>query len=168
AATLAHDGQIIFLDSGSTVMAIARRLPATLRATVVTQSLPVAAFLAQHPTLDVQVVGGRLDKDSQSTVGVAAVEAIKHVRADLCFLGVCGLDAALGISVSTADEAAVKRALISQAAEVVAVAEADRLGTANPYLVDDISAITYLITDQRSTDAVLAPYRARGVQVLRF
>jgi DeoR/GlpR family transcriptional regulator of sugar metabolism len=165
AAALARDGQILFLDSGTTVLAVARRLPAALRATVVTPSVPVAAFLADHPTIEVQLVGGKLDKQAQSTVGVTAVEAIKRVRADLCFLGICGLDAALGISVLTADEAAVKRALISQAAEVVAIAEADKLGTADPYLVDDIRAITYLITDRSVTDATLAPYRAQGVQV---
>jgi DeoR/GlpR family transcriptional regulator of sugar metabolism len=167
AAGLARDGQIIFLDSGTTVLAVARRLPAALHATFVTPSVPVAAFLADHPSIDVLIVGGRLDKAAQSTIGVAAVEAIRHVRADLCFLGICGLDAALGISVASADEAAVKHALISQAAEVVAIAEADKLGTANPYLVDDIRAITYLITDRSSTEATLEPYRERGVQVLQ-
>ena len=95
-----------------------------------------------------QVVGGRLDKTAQSTVDVTAVEAIKRVRADLCFLGICGLDAELGISVPTADEAAVKHALISQAAEVVAIAEADRRGTADPYFVDDIKR--HFLLDYRS------------------
>ncbi|HEY8286986.1 MAG TPA: DeoR/GlpR family DNA-binding transcription regulator [Chloroflexota bacterium] len=167
AARLARDGQLLLLDSGTTVLAIARRFPVDLKATVFTTSVPVAAALSNHPSVEVHMIGGRLLKAAQATVGVPAVESIKRVRADLCFLGICSLDIELGITVSDPDEAEVKRVMVAQAAEVVAAAESDKLNTAGPYLVDPITAITYLVTDESVAGDLLAPYQAQGIQVLQ-
>ncbi len=48
AARLIHEGQVVFMDSGSTVLEVVAYLPTSLRATIVTNSLPVAAALIHH------------------------------------------------------------------------------------------------------------------------
>jgi len=167
AARLIHDKQMIFMDSGSTVLEVVSYLPIDLHATIVTNSLPVAAALAQHTEVEVQVLGGRFKKDALAMVGVPVVEALRQLRADLCVLGICGLHPDIGISMSDLEEAYVKRAMIEQAAEVVAVAGAAKLGTAAPYVIGPISALTYLVTDGSIELPVLAPYQERGVIVVR-
>jgi DeoR/GlpR family transcriptional regulator of sugar metabolism len=167
AVGLLRDGQVIVMDSGTTVLAVARRLPPDLRATVITTSIPVAAVLMHHPTVTVRLTGGLLNKAAQSLVGVAAVEALHGVHADLCLLGICSLHVELGISVSDPDEAYVKRAMARNAALVVAVAGAEKIGTAEPYLVAPAGALTHLITDRVVPDHLLAPYRSLGLTVLQ-
>jgi len=167
AARLIHEGQVVFMDSGSTVLEVVAYLPTSLRATIVTNSLPVAAALIHHTEIEVQVLGGRLKKDAQAMVGVPVVEALRHLRADLCLLGVCSLHPDIGISMLDAEEAYVKRAMIEQAAEVVAVAGAAKLGTAAPYVIGPITALTYLVTDASIEQRVLVPYQERGVIVVR-
>jgi DeoR/GlpR family transcriptional regulator of sugar metabolism len=167
AAGLIHERQVIFMDSGSTVLEVVAYLPTSLRATIVTNSLPVAAALTYHTEIEVQVLGGRLKKDAQAMVGVPVVEALRQLRADLCVLGVCSLHPDIGISMLDAEEAYVKRAMIEQAAEVVAVAGAAKLGTAAPYVIGPISALTYLVTDGSIEQRVLAPYQERGIIVVR-
>ncbi len=66
-----------------------------------------------------------------------------------------------------AEEAYVKRAMIEQAAEVVAVAGAAKLGTAAPYVIGPITALTYLVTDASIEQRVLVPYQERGIIVVR-
>ena len=127
-AGLVRDGQVIVMDSGTTVLAVARCLPAALRATVITNSVPLAAILAQHPTVEVRVVGGTLSKAAQALLGVPAVEVLGWVRADLCLLGVCSLHPEAGISVPDIEEAYVKRAMLGHATAVVAVAGTEELG----------------------------------------
>src|SRR6266487_3384876 len=61
-ARLLRDGQVVILDSGTTTLEVARHLPPELRATVVTNSPPIAVELAEHPSVDVTVLGGRLEK----------------------------------------------------------------------------------------------------------
>lgn len=113
------------------------------------------------------VIGGRLYKESLATVGAATVEALSMVRADICMVGVCSLHPEVGISVLDPEEAHVKRAMIAGAAEVVAVADGEKLGTAAPYVVGPLTALTHLVTEANVPDEALAPYRARGITVLQ-
>jgi DeoR/GlpR family transcriptional regulator of sugar metabolism len=167
AARLIHDGQVVLMDSGSSVLAVARSLPTSLHATIVTNSVPVATALIHHPDIEVQVLGGRLNKDAQAMVGIPVIEALRHFRADLCVLGVCSLHPDIGISMLDMEEAHVKRAMIEQAAEVVAVADVAKLGTAAPYVVGPLSDLTYLVTDAAIAPDVLTPYQEHGITVIR-
>ncbi|GCE23894.1 DeoR/GlpR family DNA-binding transcription regulator [Dictyobacter kobayashii] len=167
AASLIHDGQVIIMDSGTTVHEIANQIPLNRQATVITNSIPVAATLALHPNIEVQVLGGKLKKDAQAMIGVPVIEALKQIRADLCFLGICSLHPEIGISMPDMEEVYTKRTMIEQAAEVVAVTEAAKLGTAAPYIVAPLNALTYLVTDTSTDEGMLAPYRQLGIQVIR-
>lgn len=167
AAQLIRDGQVILMDSGTTVHEIATQLPLTLHATIVTNSLPVATTLSHHATVTVQVLGGQLKKDAQALVGVTVIEALRHIRADLCFLGICSIHPEIGISMSDVEESYVKRVMLEQAAEGVAVAGAAKLGTAAPYIVGPTSALTYLITDTTLDTQTLAAYQQQGLQIIR-
>jgi DeoR/GlpR family transcriptional regulator of sugar metabolism len=162
-----HDDQIIVLDGGTTTLEVARALRDDLRAHVITTSPPIALALADHPGLEVTVVGGTLRPKALVTVGAAAVEALRVVRADVVFLGVCGLHPEIGVTTEDLEERHVKAAMIEGAAEVVALADHDKLGTAMPVVVAPMSAVTQLVTDADVDDAALAPYLDLGIEVLR-
>ena len=121
---------MILLDSGTTTLEVARHLPPDLEATVITNSPPIAVALAEHPSVEVIVLGGMLAKDAHALVGAATIEALRPVRADVLVLGLCSLHPEVGITVVELEESYVKRAMIANAAEVVAVSSADKLGSA--------------------------------------
>jgi DeoR/GlpR family transcriptional regulator of sugar metabolism len=162
---LFRDGQVILLDAGTTTLEVARRLPPELDATVITNSPPVALALAEHPRIEVNVLGGSLAKDAKALVGAATVEALRSVRADILVLGVCSLHPEFGITVVELEESYVKKAMIANAAEVVAVSSAEKLGSAAPYVIAPIEELTYLVTEAAEADR-LDPYRAVGVEVV--
>jgi DeoR/GlpR family transcriptional regulator of sugar metabolism len=166
AAQIVRDGQVVMLDGGTTTLEVARALPERLTATVVTNSLPIALALADHRSVEVVVVGGSLRARAGVTVGAAAVAALAAVRADVLFLGVCGLHPEIGVSVEDAEEREGKRAMIAGAAAVVGLADHDKLGTALPFVVAPLTELTTLVTDA-TDDEVLAPYRALGIEVLQ-
>ena len=60
------------------------------------------------------------------------------------------------------DEALVKRAMIEGAAQVVAVAAADKLGTAGAFAVAPVTRVSHLVTDRSAGDERLAPSGRRG------
>lgn len=167
AAGLIRSGQVVLLDGGTTTLQVAQQLPRALQATVITHCPPIAVALAEHPQVEVIVLGGRLDKHSMVTVGASVVEALRLVRADLCLLGVCSVHPELGLSGPNLEEAHIKRAMIASAAEVVALVSAEKLGTAAPYIVGALSELTHLVTEQTVPEAVLAPYRAAGLTIVR-
>jgi DeoR/GlpR family transcriptional regulator of sugar metabolism len=163
---LLRDGQVILLDAGTTTLEVARHLPRSLQATVITNSPPIAVALAEHPSVEVTMLGGNLDKDALALVGAATVEALRSVRADVLILGVCSVHPEIGITVPHLEESYVKRAMIANAVEVVAVSSADKLGSAGPYVVGSVDELTHLVTEHSSTLPDLDPYRALGVEVV--
>jgi DeoR/GlpR family transcriptional regulator of sugar metabolism len=166
-ADLVADARVLLMDGSTTNLEVARLLPGTRVGTVLTNSPPIAAALADHPTREVVVIGGRLDKRAQVTVGASAVDAIRAVRADACVLGVCALHPEVGLTTDDLDEAEVKRAMVLSAGEVIAPATSDKLRAASAYLVAPVHEVTHLVAEPGATDDLLDPYRALGVSVLR-
>jgi DeoR/GlpR family transcriptional regulator of sugar metabolism len=165
-AKLLHDGQVVLLDGGTTTLEVARHLAPDLQATVVTNSPEIASALADHATVEVALLGGILDKGSRVVVGAATIDALRSIRADVLVLGICSIHPEVGITVDELEESYVKRAMIANAAEVVAVASADKLGSAAQYVVAPVSELTHLVTDEALATADLESYRAQGVEVV--
>lgn len=165
AAQLIQPGQVVFIDGGTTSAQLVRHLPPDLRATIVTHSPSVAVDLSTHPTIEVIMLGGRLFKHSVVGVGSATVEAIRQVRADLYFMGVCSVHPEAGLSTGDFEEAGVKRALSAAAAETIVLASPEKLATASPYQVIPLDELSGLVTMASVADEVLAPYRKRGISI---
>jgi DeoR/GlpR family transcriptional regulator of sugar metabolism len=163
---LFRHGQVILLDSGTTTLEVARHLPRDLDASVITNSPPIGVVLADHPKVKVVLVGGMLAKEAHALVGAATVEALRAVRADVLVLGVCSLHPEIGITVLDLEESYVKRQMIANAAEVVAVSSADKLGSAGPYMIAPLEELTYLVTEESASAAQLEGFRAAGVEVV--
>jgi DeoR/GlpR family transcriptional regulator of sugar metabolism len=156
--------RVIVLDGGTTTLELARRLPLLYDGTVVTNSPPVASALASHPKVEVMLVGGRLLKEAQVAVGAAAVEAFQTVRADVCVLGVCSLHPDIGVTTPGAEEAYVKRAMVASAGEVIALATADKLRIASPWVVAQLADIDHLVTD--GSGELTRPFTSAGIDVV--
>ena len=156
--------RVIVLDGGTTTLQLARRLPLLYDGTVVTNSPPVASALANHPKAEIMLVGGRLMKGAQVAIGAAAVEAFHNVRADICVLGICSLHPDIGVTTLDDEEAYVKRAMVASAGEVIALATADKLRTASPWVVAQLADIDHLVTD--GNGELTRPYTSAGIDVV--
>jgi DeoR/GlpR family transcriptional regulator of sugar metabolism len=164
ALPLVVGARVIVFDGGTTTLELARRLPLRYDGTVVTNSPPLALALANHPNAEVRLVGGRLLKDAQLAVGAAAVEAFHMVRADICVLGICSLHPDVGVTTLDDEEAHVKRAMVASAGEVMALATADKLRTASPWVVAQLADIDHLVTD--GSGELTRPYTSAGIDVV--
>ena len=163
---LVRPGQVILLDSGTTTLEVARHLPPDLEATVITNSPPIAVALAEHPSVEVMVLGGMLAKGAHALVGAATIEALRPVRADLLVLGICSVHPKFGLTVVELEESHVKRLMIANAAEVVAVSSAEKLGSAGPYVIAPLDELTYLVTEDSAAPEQVDEYRTAGVEVV--
>jgi DeoR/GlpR family transcriptional regulator of sugar metabolism len=165
ALKLIKPGQTILLDAGTTGAALAASLPSNMALTIVTHSLPAASALAGKPMIEVIVLGGRLMPESVATGGAEAVAGYGRCRADLCFLGVASIDSEIGLGVFKHEDAEVKRAMLGAASTVIALASAEKLGTAAPFLIGPVSVLDQLITEASAPADQIALIRAKEVIV---
>lgn len=166
AAGMVKAGQIIFLDGGTTAIRLARALRKDIELTVATHSPDIASALTDHPRVEVEMIGGRIYKHSNVAVGAVAIEAISQIRADLYFMGVTGIHANYGLTTGDREEAAVKRALCCQSAEIIVLASREKLGSVSAYSVEDLDAIDSVVVSKKCPEGLLIPLRNKGVQIL--
>jgi DeoR/GlpR family transcriptional regulator of sugar metabolism len=167
AAAMIEAGQVVFIDGGTTAVQLARALPPALRCTVVTHSPSVAVELAEHPLIDVILIGGRLFKHSIVAMGPAALEAIAQIRTDIYFMGVCSLHPETGISTGDFDEAGIKRAISGMARRTVVLASPEKLDTASPYQIAPLSQVGAIVVNKDVPEMLLARYSDMGIQIIK-
>jgi DeoR/GlpR family transcriptional regulator of sugar metabolism len=166
AAALIKDGMFVFTTGGTTIMELAKCLPANLKATFITGSLSVALDYIQNDNIEVIIIGDKLSKSSKITVGGKAIESIKEIKADLCFLGVNGLDADTGLTDNDWEVVQIKKAMIESSAKVVALTIAEKIGSTQPIKVCDTNGIDILITELDKDAEQLQIFKQQGIEIL--
>ncbi len=167
AAAMVEAGQTVFLDGGTSAVAVAQALPFDLEITVVTHSPDVAVALSDHPGVGIELIGGRLYRHSNVAVGAVALEGIRQIRADVYFMGVTGIHAEHGLTTGDREEAAIKRAISERSGETYVLASREKLGAVSACTVIALDGIDGIIVERNSTGEALEAIEARGVPVIR-
>lgn len=165
AAALVQPGQVVILDGGTTALQVARHFAPDLEATIVTHSPSIAAALAEHPKLEVEIIGGRLYKHSVVAMGAVAAGMIAGLQADLYFMGASGIHPDLGCMTGNAEEAAIKRMLSERAAETVLLASKEKLGAVSPFRIVGLDDIDMMVVEADLTQEIAAPFRDKGLTI---
>ncbi len=170
AALVAHAMQpheVLFLDAGSTNLAIARALPPGLHIIVATHAPHIAAALESVAGIDLIVIGGQVNSRCGAALGIRALRDLDEIRIDVALLGACAVDAAAGLAAFDLEDAAFKRAAARAATMVVTTATTEKLGTSAPFSVMPASRLTHLVIEADAPEILTEPFRALGVETHR-
>ena len=165
ALSFLHNGQTIILDGGTSTLNLAKIFPPNLHIKVITNSVPIVSQLIEHPAIDVIFTGGLIGKDSQTAGGMDTIRMLEKLRADICFLGICSLHPNAGVTGLDLGEADVKSVMEASAYKTIALATSDKMGTAEPFKVCNITDLDTIITDNPDSSSV-KPYVNLGIQVI--
>jgi DeoR/GlpR family transcriptional regulator of sugar metabolism len=133
---------------------------------VVTNALNVAAELVDVPDLSLIMIGGILRQLSSSFVGPQAERMLSDLHADVCFLGVDGLDPDTGPTTPDILEAQLNNVMVRVSGEVTIVADASKIGRRSLSSIACLSSIRRLITDNRIDPGMARVLEARGLKVI--
>ncbi|GHA05771.1 DeoR/GlpR family DNA-binding transcription regulator [Streptomyces echinoruber] len=165
-AELPTEGTVI-LDAGTTVARLAAALPLEARLTVVTHSLPIAARLADHPGIQLHLVGGRVRHRTRAAVDAWALRAYGEIRADVVFVAANGFSPEHGLTTPDLAEAAVKRAALAAARRVVLLADSTKHGQEHFARFGALDDVDLLITDTGLGPDDAAAIERGGTEVVR-
>lgn len=166
-ATLISNGQVVIVDGGTTTTELIACLPDDLNITVVTHSPGIALGLVNHPLIEIILIGGRVYKHSIVTVGAAAVEGIRNIQADLFFMGATGIHPEVGLTTGDYEEACIKRAFSARAAETIVLASPEKINTASPFAIGDVSLINTVVVEDNTDNGWITAMRVKGVTVIK-
>lgn len=151
AAARVQAHQTLFIDGGTTTLALARCLaePSAPRPlTVITAALDVAVCLSGDAAVQLVLTGGPWSHETREFCGAGAEALVRAHRADWAFLGACALDPRLGLSSSHPGDAQVKRAMLECARQRVLLVDASKFGQVQPYAVGGLESVDVVVTDE--------------------
>lgn len=169
-ARIVRDDTSVILDNGSTLVAVAEEL-AGRPVTVLCLSLRAASALGSAESVDgapvtaIATPRGVVEGGGQRYGGAACLEALDAFRADVAVVGACSASPAHGLSVTTSEDARVKRAIIASSVQVVLAATGDKLSRTSSFRFGDLEDIDHLVTTADVSDSVVEDVRAAGVAI---
>lgn len=162
AAQEIRDGDIIFMDCGSTVFRMCQFIK-NKRIKVITNSLPVVYDLS-NTEVSINLIGGELDSKRQAIHGQIAVEHIRRYQADKAFMGVDGISAENGLSAASEKEAEITVAMAANARQTYLLCDSSKLGKDKYLKFAPINIIQYLVTD--APQNLIKPFIDIGLNVI--
>lgn len=166
AVSLIKNGMFVLTSGGSTILELARALPLELKATFITGSIPAILEYMDHPNIDVIVIGDKISKNSKITTGGDAINKIRQIKADLCFLGINAIDLVHGITDNDWDVVQLKKSMIESSQKVVNLTISEKINTFQPIKICDVGDTDVLITELPATDPLLKQYHESGIEIM--
>ncbi len=167
AATTIAAGELIFLDCGSTNLALVDYLPEDYDLTVATNSIDVAAAVIRRPELKLILVGGCVDPTVGGAVDASAAHEVSQMNIDRCFIGACSVLATKGAYAHSAADAAFKRVLVAASRNTVVLATHEKFRVNAPYQVVPIEKITCFVVGHGISDTEFKVLSQSGAVILK-
>ncbi|WNM25057.1 DeoR/GlpR family DNA-binding transcription regulator [Demequina capsici] len=159
-------GATVLLDAGSTTQAIVAQLPADMELTIITNSIPAAAVLANMPRVTLLMTGGRVRGVTGAAVGPWTTDALDGVVVDVAVIGTNGLSVARGLTTPDQVEAKAKRGMVKAARRVIVATDSSKAGDDHLHRFASLDEVDLIVTDDGLPDEVAAELRATGPEVV--
>jgi DeoR/GlpR family transcriptional regulator of sugar metabolism len=166
AAALIHDGDVIFIGSGTTALEVARNLLGHKNLTVITNALTVINLLSNEENITLVSTGGIFRRSELSFIGHLAEHALSELRPQKVIMGIRAISLLDGLTNDYLPEVNTDRAIIHAASEVIIVADHSKFGKVSTAFVAPIKVIHKVVTDDKTPKDMLASIQALGVEVI--
>lgn len=161
AAAQINDGDIIFMDCGSTVFRLCQFIK-NKKIKVITNSIPVVYEL-QNSVVSLNIIGGEFDAEREAVHGRIADEHIARYKASKAFLGVDGISRN-GLFANSEKEADITRAFAAHSAKTYLLCDDSKIGKESYLKFADINIVNTIITNSNSEEVVY--FRKQGIEVI--
>ncbi|MCU0467313.1 MAG: DeoR/GlpR family DNA-binding transcription regulator [Arcicella sp.] len=166
ALKLIENNKIILMDGGTTNFYIAEQLPKNLDVTVVTNNPHLANVLADHPKVEIILLGGTFYKRYQITLGSKTIQDLAHIQADVYFMGTNSISIETGLSIRHYEESILKQKMMQISRKTATCVIEEKINRKENYKVCEFTDLDYMITSLNPTDELLNGFQKKGVEIL--
>ena len=140
------DGSVVFFDSGTTTMEVARAAPKDGSFLAVTNSPRLAVELGKEEN-EVKLTGGTLRRRTRALVGPTAESFMGRLTFDLLFLGTNAIHDDGSLTTPNEDEARMKQLMVERSKRVVLVSDSSKLSRQSFVQFAHLDDVDVFITD---------------------
>lgn len=166
AASLIKDGDIVFINSGTTATQVLQHISPNPRITIITNNVRLLVEIGD-PGFHLQLTGGEFHSRSNSLAGRFALDNLNLVFANKAILGVDGISLKHGLTVPTSPEAEVVRKMIEHTkGQVIVVADHSKWGAVSNFPVASVGEVDVLVTDEKFDASATEELAEHGVETM--
>jgi DeoR/GlpR family transcriptional regulator of sugar metabolism len=147
ASDLINDGDIIYLEAGSTCYEIIPHIANRQGLTIIVNSLYLMHRLHELTGHKVVIVGGQYRSERMDMVGSLAEVSIAQLGGFKAFTGADDITIEAGISGADVVTVGFAKLVLKRASEVIFVGDHTKFDKPALYKIADIDALDYIITD---------------------
>lgn len=164
AASLINDGDIVFINSGTTTTQVIHQIRSDAEIIMYTNNLNATLEMGE-PNFRHYLIGGEYQSRSKSTAGRFALENMRQVYANKAIIGVDGISLKHGCTVPTDPEAEVVRHMIEHTlGQIIVVADYSKWGVVSNFQIASMDAIDILVTDEALDKSAFVSLEKYSVQ----
>ena len=134
---------------------------------IVTNAVNIGMELSSQPNAKVTLTGGTIRwPGSFSMVGATAFHGIQQLYFDKVFMGATGIHPEHGLTVIESDEALILSEMVRHGRQIIAVADASKLGMISTNRVCEPSKIHTIITDDSVSPKLVELFERQQIHVI--
>lgn len=150
AAGLVEDGDVIFIDSGTTNKRMLKYLT-DKKVKIVTNGYKNIEESLSYD-LDITLIGGELKKETYAFIGAVTSRVLDMYYFDKCFLGANGIDMEFGLSNADPNESLIKEQVIKRSKKAYVLADHTKFSSTSVFKFSEINQVDII------TDSILSDY----------
>ncbi|MCY6369447.1 DeoR/GlpR family DNA-binding transcription regulator [Clostridium ganghwense] len=166
ASNLVNDGDIIFIDSGTTTMHMVPFLADKKNLTIITNNLNVLISSLMYPNLNVLSPGGTLFRQTNSLIGIEAVNFLRNYNICKAFMATTGISISKGVTNSSSIEYQIKKTVVEKSDEVIILADSSKFDITSLMTYCQLEEIDALITDKLPPKPFETSFKEKNVELL--
>lgn len=168
AVKLIKDGDVVFLDTSTTNLELAREIIRTKRqVTVVSCMLDIANVFAAGGSTGFILLGGEFNRSQIGFLGNLTLSMMENFRFDLCFMGVVGADVMENaITTYVPEDGAMKQSAISKSRRSYLMMETKKFDFQANYVFADFTQIDGVICETEPSEQVRSALKEFGTEII--
>ena len=156
AASLVSDGDVIYVDSGTTTMHMIPFLTKKNHLTIVTASVHVINAASNYRNLNVIATGGSLYMPSKAFVGPSVLRCLREYNLSKIFLAATGISTEHGATNASPLECEIKRSLVQKSCPKYLLVDSSKLDVASLMTYCDLAALDGIIMERQPPEKYIS------------
>lgn len=149
AAELVADGDIIFVDSGTTTSHLINYIKDRQDVTVLTNNLDFIIRSMPYENINIISLSGTLNRKVYSFTGQSAVNVLKDYNLNKAFMAAAGVSIENGVTNSSISEFEIKQMAVQRSRQVFLLINGEKIGETSLVTYCGLEQIDTLITEKK-------------------
>ncbi len=165
AAALVEDGDVIYIDSGTTTLQMIDHLADKRELTIITNNLEAIIRAVPYDSITIIALPGQLRRKTHSFTGDDAVRYLRRYNIRIAFMATTGASVH-GVTNSSPLEYEIKKCAVESAERAVLLMAGTKFGVTGLMTYAQMSEFSAVVTDREPTGDMLGHIQGCGVQLI--